>query len=103
MTHTLKIWPGHFEVVACGAKTVEVRREDDRHFEVGDVLVLREFVETDMDLFDTEPTWIPAEGGSYTGHTCTVVVTHVLRDPESHWLQPGVVALSVGAVEGHDE
>lgn len=42
-THELKIWPEHFETVISGQKTVELQREDNCHFEVGDVLVLREW------------------------------------------------------------
>lgn len=41
-THTLKCWPAHFQAVKRGEKSFEYR-SDDRGFEVGDVLVLREF------------------------------------------------------------
>jgi hypothetical protein len=45
--HRLKTWPGFFAGLADGTKTAEVRR-NDRGFQAGDVLVLREFnAETD--------------------------------------------------------
>jgi hypothetical protein len=45
--HELKTWPGFFAGLTDGTKTAEVRR-NDRSYQVGDVLVLREFnAETD--------------------------------------------------------
>jgi len=45
--HVLKTWPGFFAGLRDGTKTAEVRR-NDRHFSVGDRLILREFnAETD--------------------------------------------------------
>lgn len=41
-THELKTWPAWFELVASHAKTFEVRR-DDREFEQGDRVNLREY------------------------------------------------------------
>ena len=84
--HNLKIRPEYFYGVQVGAKTVELRREDDHHFDVGDELVLRE--------------WYPQGtliGPGYTGQQVHVVVTHIIRDTE--WLQPGVAALSIRKVE----
>ena len=40
--HELKTWPSYFNEVKAGRKTFEVR-QNDRNFESGDVLVLREF------------------------------------------------------------
>lgn len=62
-THELKTWPGPFEDVVAGRKTHEVRK-DDRGFEVGDTLVLRE--------------WVPGPQG-YTGRSLTVTVTYITR------------------------
>ena len=102
MTHTLKILPEYFQAILDGTKADELRQEDDRTFAVGDVLVLREFVRTYMDLFDIEPSWIPTDGGYYTGRTLTREVTYVLRDPEHRWLQPGVAALSIRPIPTTD-
>jgi hypothetical protein len=41
--HELKSWPAFFEAILAGEKTHELRRGDDRTFNVGDVLLLREF------------------------------------------------------------
>lgn len=76
-THELKTWPEFYEQVYLGNKTVEVRK-DDRDFEVGDVLHLREYV--------------PGSGAHYTGRECRRYVSHVLRG----WgVEPGYVALSI--------
>lgn len=61
-THYLKSWPRLFEAVATGIKTHELRRCDDRHFEVGDILLLQEF---DPEL------------SIYSGRECRVVVTYI--------------------------
>lgn len=41
-THDLKSWPQFFRAIADGTKTHELRI-NDREFEVGDVLLLREY------------------------------------------------------------
>lgn len=61
-THRLKTWPSYYRSVETGAKTFELRR-DDRHFEVGDTLVLQE--------------WSPLSE-RYTGRELTRVVTFIL-------------------------
>jgi hypothetical protein len=42
MEHHLKTWPNAFAAVVAGTKRFEWRK-DDRGFEVGDVLVLKEY------------------------------------------------------------
>jgi hypothetical protein len=64
MAHKLKIWPQYFQDVISGVKTFEIRR-DDRDFQVGDNVVLRE--------------WDP-EGRQYTGRAVTGVIIYILRD-----------------------
>lgn len=44
MKHELKISPPYFEAVQSGEKTFEIR-QDDRGFQKGDVVVLREWKE----------------------------------------------------------
>lgn len=41
-THDLKVWPSFFTALLDGSKTFEVR-QDDRGYQVGDVLRLREY------------------------------------------------------------
>lgn len=80
--HDLKCWPEHFDPVARGHKTVELRL-NDRNYQVGDVLYLREYE--------------PLER-AYTGRSVHALITHIVSGGE--WLAPGYVALSirVGAV-----
>ncbi len=42
-THELKCWPEFFAAIAAGEKRHDLRRAHDRHFAVGDMLLLREF------------------------------------------------------------
>ncbi len=92
--HHLKTWASHFQAVCDGRKPYELRMEDVRRFAPGDILALQEYIPTDMDLFDVEPSWTPDAGGYYTGHTCWVaVIDEPLRD--TRWLQPGVAALPI--------
>lgn len=77
-THELKTWPEHFAAILEGSKTVELRL-NDREFEVGDLLELREW--------DSH--------NQYSGRRCIREVTHIVRDPFGTWLQPGVVAMSI--------
>ena len=62
MTHELKTWAPYWELVWCGSKRFEIRK-DDRGFKVGDHLVLRE--------------WSAADG--YTTRELTVTVCHIVR------------------------
>lgn len=69
-THELKILPEYFEDVTKGTKNFELRR-NDRDFEVGDILILKEHKE-----------------GVYTGRETTRVIEYIFRggsyglDPE---------------------
>ena len=85
MIHELKCWPGPFQDMNEGRKRHEIR-VDDRGFQVGDVLHLRE--------------WVPHSSlypGSYTGADLRRRVTYISRGPE--WgLPSGLVVMSVEAV-----
>lgn len=71
--HELQIWPTCFAAVSAGQKPFDVR-ENDRDFQVGDALLLREF----------NPTT-----GLYTGHALTRWVSYVLQGGvfgvRDHW------------------
>jgi Domain of unknown function (DUF3850) len=60
--HRLKCWPQFFEPIKAGNKTHDLRRSDDRAFQVGDRLLLEEYD--------------PAKD-SYTGRKLAVRVTYV--------------------------
>jgi len=76
--HDLKISPNHFRDVCLERKKAEMRR-DDRNFEVGDHLLLREYLE---------------EKKSYTGSMLVVLITHIL-DTETQGIKEGYVMLSI--------
>lgn len=80
-THELKTWPMHFTNVYTGIKRVELRL-DDRDYQQGDVLVLKE--------------WDP-QSQSYTDRECRRRVTHLMRGG-AFGLQDGYVAMSLGSV-----
>lgn len=69
-THELKTWPVHFREVASGNKTFESRL-DDRGFETGDQVRLREYV---PDLVNPE----------YTGREITATIGYILRLAHPH-------------------
>src|ERR1700741_3742648 len=60
--HVLKCWPQFFNEIKSGRKKHDLRRSDDRHFRIGDRILLREF---DPDTRD------------YTGRSMMVEVTYV--------------------------
>ncbi|RSK37485.1 ASCH/PUA domain-containing protein [Hymenobacter metallilatus] len=62
-THELKVWPACFAAVENGTKPFDVR-ENDRYFQVGDMVLLREY----------EP-----ESEQYSGRTTTRWISYVLN------------------------
>ena len=58
----LKISSLYFDDVQCGKKTFELRF-NDRQYDVGDILILREF-----------------DGVDFTGRIVSVVITYILQD-----------------------
>ena len=61
MLHELKSWPDIFSAIINGSKCHELRM-NDRHFAVGDTVLLREY----------DPTT-----KQYTGRTATVLITYM--------------------------
>jgi hypothetical protein len=80
--HNLKILPEHYDAVThfnpLKRKTVEIRREDDRVFAVGDLLRLNEWD-------DEEERFTPRSSG--------FIVTHILRG--APYVPEGYAALSI--------
>jgi hypothetical protein len=74
--HELKCWPQFFEAIIAGEKTCELRR-NDRNYQVGDVLRLRE--------------WDPFRE-HYTGRHYKVRVTHIISAEQACALSPEALA-----------
>ena len=66
MRHNLKILPEYYEAVLDGTKTFEMRY-NDRNFQVGDILRLREY-QPMTDEYEAR----------YTGRDIEVVITYIL-------------------------
>ena len=113
-THERKCELQYFQALWNEEKTVELREEDPEHpFGVGDRIILREWkpdltvggldgwdaVVAARDLEAAETLAHHLEARGYTGRSLVFMITHVLRDPEGRWIQPGVVALSLKPVE----
>lgn len=81
-THELKTWPLYYQDMVYGPKNFEVRR-NDRDFQVGDLLVLREFDPTTME---------------YSGREATRRVTYVLDGggEDAFGLAAGHVVMGIG-------
>ena len=78
-THELKCIHPLWRDVLDGVKTFELRK-NDRDYQIGDVLVLNEFIRD-------------AIGGRYTGASVRVRVVYTLTAGE--WLAPGMIALGI--------
>jgi len=77
--HQLKTWPPFFEDVWNRRKTAEIRK-DDKGFQVGDLLELKE--------------WNPDEK-EFSGNVVEVRITHILRAEDGDFgLKKGYVMLS---------
>jgi hypothetical protein len=85
-TLDLKIFPEYFEQVTCKdplkRKRLEIRKEDDKSFEVGDILNLKEWDE---------------ENKVFSGRRVKVQVTNILRG--SPYLPYNYCALSIILLE----
>lgn len=75
--HQLKIIPQYFQAVWNGEKTFELRK-DDRDYQVGDILALREW-----------------DGEKYTGSGIAVRITHILRNCPEYGLADGYCIMSI--------
>lgn len=69
MKHELKIWPQYYGPVAEGLKTFEIRK-NDRGFQAGDDVVLREYnPEEAVEIGPHPETWIKKGPTGYTQST----------------------------------
>lgn len=89
--HELKTWPKHFLHVYMGTKRFEVRN-NDRDFQVGDLLHLREWEPSLMYGVDS--------GGEYTGRSCVAKVLYILTEDEEQpeFVADGWVIMSIEVV-----
>lgn len=83
-THKLKLNSDYYDDSATGIKTFEIRK-NDRNYQVGDVLELREWVWSALE-----------EKGTYTGEVHWKIITYILDDTE--YLQDGYVCLGVSPI-----
>lgn len=83
--HELKTLRGYFQEVLDDNKTFEIRR-DDRGFNVGDTLRLREWTFQDENTVD--------EMGVYTGRELSVEVTYIFVGG-FYGIKPGYCVMSI--------
>ena len=77
--HILKLESYFYGDSKLGIKNFEIRK-NDRDYQVGDILELRE--------------WVPdGDGGRYTGDVHYKLITYVLEEDDGIFLQPGYVCL----------
>ena len=81
-THNLKLQEPHFTEVLRGRKTHDIRRCDDRHFKVGDKIILHQFD--------------PDKG--YSGVTIMVEITNI-TEPKRFGLPEFVCVMSIRRVD----
>jgi hypothetical protein len=91
MEHELKAWMPYYESVLSGEKPFEVRK-NDRGFQRGDVLLLREW-----DQRKAERESLASADSHYTGRRCKRVVTYVLTG-ESFGIRDGYCVLGLREV-----
>ncbi len=77
--HYLKIWPEYFDAVRTGKKTFEVRKYD-RHFVLGDILILHEY----------DP-----ETKRYARNIIKVKITYICKIP----MLDNIVGMSIKVIE----
>lgn len=66
--HELKTWVAQFKAVVDGRKTFEVRR-NDRDYKEGDIVLLREYVQSEDAARAEEATYDLNRGDVKTGYT----------------------------------
>jgi len=87
--HYLKTLPEFFRDVQDGRKTFEIRK-DDRDYNVGDYLLLREW---DPTIQKGCHPYLPER--NFTGKEVQVKIKYILRDYPEFGLMPGYAILSI--------
>lgn len=85
-THELKTWPDYFEAVWAGDKTFEIRY-DDRGYQRGDVVVLREWDRSG--LCSCLGRAHDATCGRYTGRQVRAEIGHITASTPARGQQRG--------------
>ena len=80
MEHELKVLPQFYNGISSHRKTFEIRK-DDRDYQVGDRILLREF-----------------DGEKYTGNQTRRIITYILRDAKEYGLADGYCILGIQPV-----
>ena len=75
--HSLKILPSYFDLVVLRIKNFELRK-DDRKYNIGDILVLKEY-----------------DGENYTGSFTKREIKYILRNCPEFGLKKGYVILGI--------
>jgi len=78
--HELKVLPQFYSKIRCHRKTFEIRK-DDRDYQVGDRVRLREW-----------------DGEKYTGSQTRREITYILRDAEEYGLMKGFCILGLQSI-----
>lgn len=79
--HELKCWPEFFQPTLNAHKRFELRRDDRGGFQVGDELLLKEFVPPGRELQAEDkksPPFTVGEAGLYTGREVLVRVDYIM-------------------------
>lgn len=77
MKHELKIWPQFFEPVVGGQKTFEIRK-NDRGFQNGDVVILREWDPTTAYRWPNAHLPPDERPKGYTGRSIEFMIGYVM-------------------------
>jgi ASC-1-like (ASCH) protein len=88
MIHELKTHPQYFSLVESGAKKFEVRK-NDRNYQTGDLLILKEFVPMDYYQFNNE--------ARYTGNLCIVKIDYIMQGG-CFGIAPDYVVMSISHI-----
>ena len=81
VTHEMKTWPEFFQPTLNGHKKFELRRDDRGGFQVGDQLLLKEFVPPGRTIQAADKKTAPfqvGESGLYSGREVLVRVDYVM-------------------------